>query len=114
MVITPPYAHIHWQSFVRHGLPWITLDALDPGIQEVVTGTQGWGVSTPNAAAVAADTAGFAMFVHIANGVMFAMGCASIIVATGLPSISTFCWLVTFSVDGAVPNGHINEAVAVT
>jgi hypothetical protein len=35
---------------------------------------QGIGVSTPNAAAVAAATAGLAGDIHIPNGMMFVMG----------------------------------------
>ncbi|GHS91511.1 hypothetical protein AGMMS49949_02040 [Alphaproteobacteria bacterium] len=45
------------------------------GIQgAVVTGTQGMGVKTPAAATVAARTAGFAMFWHIAKGIIFSIG----------------------------------------
>jgi hypothetical protein len=39
-----------------------------------ITGRQGMGVSTPRAAAVAAATAGFAIELHIANGMMFTIG----------------------------------------
>lgn len=92
----------------------MTLDALEPGIQEAVDGTHGAGVNTPRAAAVAAATAGFVAVVHIANGGMFVIGAASMIVATGFPSIRSFCWLVTIRVDGAVPKGHVSEAVDVT
>ncbi len=39
-----------------------------------VAGTQGIGVSTPSAAAVAAATVGFAREEHIPKGMMFFMG----------------------------------------
>ena len=112
--MTPPQAHMHWHSFVRHGFPWITLEAFCPGIQDAVTGTQGAGENTPSFAAVAAATAGLVIVVHITNGGMFVIGTASIIVATGFPSIRYFCWLVTTSVEGAVPKVQNSEAVEVT
>jgi hypothetical protein len=47
----------------------------DPGTHGAgMTGTQGMGVSTPSAAAVAAATMGFARELHIPNGGMFMMG----------------------------------------
>ena len=47
----------------------------DPGAQgAAVTGTQGIGVKTPNAAAVAAATCGFAMEVHIPKGMILTIG----------------------------------------
>lgn len=71
------------QMLSREGsLPSSTVAA--PGTQgDVVTGTQGWGVSTPKAAEVAAATAGFARLVHIPNGMTFTMGLWSMMVAAG-------------------------------
>jgi hypothetical protein len=47
----------------------------EPGTQGAgVTGTQGIGVKTPSAAAVAAATVGFASDWHIPKGGMFAIG----------------------------------------
>ena len=47
----------------------------EPGAQgAAVTGTHGCGVRTPIAAAVAAATCGFAMDVHIPNGIIFTIG----------------------------------------
>ena len=47
----------------------------DPGAQgAAVTGTQGIGVKTPSAAAVAAATCGFAMEVHIPKGMILTIG----------------------------------------
>ena len=48
-------------------------------------GTQGWGVSTPIAAAVAEATVGFAMEVHIPQGITLVIGAASAMLATGFP-----------------------------
>ena len=54
--ITPPHIHMHVQVFVNAGLPPIKTVG-EPGVQGVpVAGMQGWGVNTPNAAAVAAAT----------------------------------------------------------
>lgn len=50
----------------------------------VVTGVHGMGVSAPNAAAVAAATAGFAIDLHMANGRIFIKGTLSIIFAAGI------------------------------
>jgi hypothetical protein len=53
--------------------PMVTVWA--PGVQgDIVTGMHGIGVSTPRAAAVAAATAGFAIDMHIPNGMIFTMG----------------------------------------
>ena len=114
MDITPPYAHMHVHSLDRHGLPPAIVVALDPGIHAVVAGMQGCGVRTPSAAAVAAATIGLAGFLHIPMVGILAMGAASWIVATGLPSIRNFCWLVTISGPPTSPKGHMSCAVAVT
>jgi len=85
------------------------------GIQEPVgVGTQGIGVSTPRAAAVADATDGLASELHIPNGGMFVIGTTSEIVAAGLPSIITRLVGITFRVDGAMPKLHVNIAVPVT
>jgi hypothetical protein len=53
--------------------PKVTVAA--PGVQGAgVTGMHGIGVRTPNAAAVADATAGFAIDIHMPNGIMFTMG----------------------------------------
>ena len=70
------------------------------------TGTQGIGVSTPRAAAVAAATIGLASDWHIPNGAMFAPGATSVMVATGLPS-TIGRGATTESVDGASPKLHM-------
>lgn len=87
MEICPAQAHRSLQSCVRQGFPPInTLGCI--GIQLTVTGTQGTGVRTPIAAAVAAATAGFVIVLHIPKGPTFAV-VASMIVAAGFPSANT-------------------------
>jgi hypothetical protein len=85
-----------------------------PGVHGVVTGTQGIGVSTPNAAAVAAATVGFARLVHMPNGAMFTIGAKSMIVAAGIFEHDTIDVGSTVKVEGASPNGHINAAPETT
>ena len=76
LMVRPPLEQINLLSFVRQGWPPIRTEGavgvhVPAGIR-----TQGWGVSTPMAAAVAAATCGFARDVHIPKGVMLD-GCAS-------------------------------------
>jgi hypothetical protein len=68
----------------------------------IVFGTQGIGVSTPSAAAVAEATVGFASDVHIPKGGMFTMGALSMIVAAGAV-VSVFTFDVTIRFEGATP-----------
>ena len=69
--ITPPYAQVALQFRLTAGLPPIRTVG-EPGTHGIGTGTQGIGVSTPSAAAVAATTVGLATEVHIPNGGMLA------------------------------------------
>jgi len=73
-VITPAQMHINWETLSRVGkFPRRTVGA--PGIQGAgVFGMHGIGVSTPNAAAVAAATIGFAMDIHMPKGMIFVIG----------------------------------------
>jgi hypothetical protein len=72
--ITPPQVHISFDWLVSAGmLPIKTVG--DPVTQgAAVAGTQGMGVSTPKAAAVAAATVGFEGELHMPNGRMFTRG----------------------------------------
>jgi hypothetical protein len=80
-----------------------------PGIHGAgAFGTQGMGVSTPSAAAVADATVGLAGLEHIPN----VGNTLSIIVAASCPHTSVFCWDVTISVAGAAPKEHMHTAVA--
>lgn len=74
MLITPAKAHIQVQVLLRAGILLINTVGL-PGIHGAeVIGVQGMGVNTPSAAAVAAATAGLAMLIHIAKGLIFMKG----------------------------------------
>ena len=75
-----------------------------------VAGTHALGVSTPNAAAVAAATAGLAGLEHIPKVVHL----LSIIVAAGIPPIITVCCEETGSTIGTVPNEQVQTAVLTT
>jgi hypothetical protein len=71
-----------WQLSSSIGLPF-TCTVGTPGTQGAdVTGTHGIGVRTPRAADVADATVGLARLEHIPNGLMFAIGMWSMIVAT--------------------------------
>ncbi|MEY2451826.1 MAG: hypothetical protein QOD92_1400 [Acidimicrobiaceae bacterium] len=114
MVMTPPHAQLHMDGDVSAGMFPISVFTA-PGFHGPAgTGTHGIGVSTPSAADVAAATVGFARLVHMPNGGMFIIGTMSLIVAAGLPSMSTRLVGSTFNVDGATPKLHVNIAVAVT
>lgn len=81
--MTPPNAQMHWLVLVNAGAgPDITVG--DPGTHgAVVIGVQGIGTSAPNAAAVAAATAGLARLMHMPNPVMLTNGLLSMMFATG-------------------------------
>lgn len=80
----------------------------DPGTHgAAVTGTQGWGVSTPLLAAVAEATAGLDVVVHIPKGKIFTLGLKSIMVAAGRLPVSTVNCELAINVDGAAPKEHI-------
>ena len=80
----------------------------DPGDHgATVTGTQGIGVSTPKAAAVAAATIGLAGEEHIAKGGMFIMGLLSIMLAAGILLVITLLRGKTINEAGAAPNEQV-------
>ena len=79
---------MHVDVLLRASMPPI-LHVAEPGFQgEVVTGTQGIGVSTPNAAAVAEATVGLAIDVHIPKGGMFVVGMKSMMLAAGVVALT--------------------------
>src|ERR1700733_972520 len=98
--------HMSVQVLSRVGLPAnMTVGA--PGTQgEVVTGTQGMGVRTPIAAAVAAATSGFGGDMHIPNGMMFTSGTLSMMFASGWSVVLTRFTGSTTRVLGATPIMH--------
>ena len=107
--IFPPQLHKHLQLSSKAGI--LDINCLPPGVHGYeTTGTQGIGVRTPIAAAVAEATVGLAIDWHIPNGIMLTMGLLSIILAIGL-----FCTIgrigsATIKVDGAIPKLHCSIA----
>jgi hypothetical protein len=112
--MTPPHEHVHVLGDVSAGWPPIMVRVATGTHGPIGLGTQGIGVSTPRAAAVAEATDGLANELHIPNGGMFVTGTMSAIVAAGLPSIITRLFGITFSVEGATPKLQVTIAVAVT
>jgi hypothetical protein len=85
--------------------PNITVGA--PGTQgEIVTGMHGIGVGTPNAAAVAAATDGFAGDIHMPNGMMFTSGTWSMMFASGCSAVFTRLMGSTVRLLGVIPMLH--------
>jgi hypothetical protein len=74
-----------------------------------ITGTHGCGVNTPNAAAVAAATAGFASDEHMPKGMMFTSGLLSMMFASGV-CVKVRLTGNTTSELGAAPKLHFNVA----
>jgi hypothetical protein len=79
----------------------------------IVTGTQGIGVSTPIAAAVAAMTVGFDGLEHMPNGGTLTIGAKSMMVAAGAP-VSVRLTGKTANAAGAAPKLHCIIAPAHT
>ena len=111
--MTPPQLHVQVDELFRAGtLPIITVG--DPGVQgAAVTGTQGIGVRTPNAAEVAADTLGLDKDWHIPNVGIFRNGAKSMMVAAGAPQRVRRIGR-TLSAPGAIPNEQVIKAPEVT
>src|ERR1041385_3078000 len=83
-VITPAQVHINCDALSSAGaLPSSTVTA--PGTHGAgVFGMHGMGVRTPRAAAVAAATIGFAIDMHMPNGIMLTIGTWSMMLASGV------------------------------
>jgi hypothetical protein len=107
--MTPPQLHVHFDELFRAGILAISTVG-EPGIHgAAVTGTQGIGVSTPKAAAVAAATIGLAIELHIPKGKIFTIGLLSIILAMGIVVVVRFTGK-TIKVPGAKPKEHCSVA----
>ncbi len=105
--ISPAHMHMSMSSSTRAGNP-PTVTVGEPGAQgAAVAGMQGWGVSTPNAAAVAAATCGLAIDMHIPKVGILSIGAKSIMVAAGISEVVTVGAEVAFKTAGATPNVHI-------
>lgn len=100
---------LHWEESVRAACPpiWTVAEPGDHGAE--VTGTQGIGVKTPNAAAVAAATVGLEIELHMPKGRILRIGLLSITVASGMVVTALFNGS-TFNIDGATPKGQLSTA----
>jgi len=107
--MTPPQAHINFDELFSACIFPISTCGLPGAHGAGVTGTQGMGVKTPKAAAVADATVGLAMELHIPKGSMLTIGAKSIIVAAGAVAITRFTGS-TVNVDGAAPKLHCKLA----
>jgi len=106
-VITPPHMHMSVETLSSAGM-FASKTVAAPGVHgAVVAGMHGIGVSTPNAAAVAAATIGFAGDMHMPKGMMFSIGTISMILAAGISLVSIIFVGSTTSELGATPNEHI-------
>ncbi len=110
--IIPPHAQLALHASLSAGI-LRTMTVGEPGAHGAgMTGMHGIGVSTPNAAAVAAATCGLDGLLQTPNGGMFTIGLLSMMLPAGLNSPLTFP--TTTNVDGAIPNVHDIEALIVT
>lgn len=110
----PPQVQLHFDELLSAG--WLPISTVgDPGTHGAgVTGMQGIGVSTPDAAAVAEATVGFAKLLHMPNGGMLAIDVWSMIVAAVSELDDVRLVGSTLSADGVVPKEHVIRALAVT
>ena len=108
--MTPPQVHISLELSCRLGmLPINTVGA--PGRHGAgVAGTQGMGVITPNLAAVAAATTGFAMLLQVPKGRIFTNGLWSMMFAAGMLLVTIPFTGKTISEEGAAPKLHCSIA----
>jgi len=74
-----------------------------------MTGIQGMGVNTPEAAAVADATVGFAKDEHMPKGIIFTIGLLSKMLASGVP-VNTRLMGKTTKELGAAPKLHLRLA----
>jgi hypothetical protein len=103
--ITPPHMHTHLLVLFKVGI-FASKTVGAPGTQGAsVLGIQGIGVKTPNAAAVAAATIGFAGELHTPKGKIFTIGLLSIIFASGV-AVKTLFAGNTINEAGAAPKLH--------
>ena len=113
--IEPPQLQVHRLSLVRAGVP-PTVTFAEPGVQgAAMTGMQGWGVRTPEAAEVADATCGLDRDEHIPNAAMVDIGVISVIFATSWPP----AWVgapagATVSAAGDAPKVQVIWAVLTT
>ena len=109
-----PIEHMQVELLFSAGILAI-MTLLAPGVQGAeITGVQVWGVSTPLAAEVAADTAGLAIEVHIVKPAMLTYGLLSLMLAAGMLAAITLLVGSTVNEPGAEPKEHIIMAPLTT
>ena len=110
----PPQVQLHFDELSSAG--WLPISTVgDPGTHGAgVTGTHGIGVSTPEAAAVADATVGFAKLLHMPNGGMLTIDMWSMIVAAVSELDDVRLVGRTLSADGVAPKEHVMRALVVT
>lgn len=108
--MTPAHRHMSWHELSTAGrFPTRTVGT--PGSHgATVAGTQGMGVNTPSAAAVAAATTGLAGLEHMPNDEIFTIGLWSIMFAAGAPLAMTRLVGKTCNDAGVAPKLHCNTA----
>ena len=107
--IWPPQLHIHLLLSNRAGK--FDIFACPPGVHgAAITGTQGMGVSTPIAAAVAEATVGLAIDWHMPKGAMLTMGLLSMMLPIAIFMHLGRMGSKTENVDGAIPKLHCSMA----
>src|ERR1041385_4427133 len=107
--MTPAHVHISLATLSNAGAAPINTVGAPTTHGAGVTGMHGIGVKTPNAAAVAAATVGFAIELHIPNGRILSIGTLSRMVATGVAATHRFTGS-TVRLLGAAPKLHCNIA----
>jgi hypothetical protein len=105
---TPPNAHWQVLPITSAGAPPMVVVG-EPGTQGVRAGTQGIGVSTPRAAAVAAATVGLARLLHMPKVGMLT-GVEHVTFAAGVASTMTLEVGSTLRLAGARPKLHCTNA----
>jgi hypothetical protein len=109
MLMLPPQMQVSFELSLSAGMPQTnTVEA--PGAHGAgVAGTQGMGVSTPSAAAVAAATTGLDGLWHIPKGGMFMIGMLSMMFAAITLLVMTVFGVGTSEL-GATPIVHFITA----
>jgi hypothetical protein len=97
--------HISFEVLLSAGMLPISAVGAPTIHGAAVAGTQGIGVKTPSAAAVAAATVGFAIEEHMPKGRIFTNGLLSMMFAAGVAVMVRFTGNTT-NVLGATPKLH--------
>lgn len=113
-VMTPAQLHVHMLELLRAGFPPTNTVGLPGAHGAAVTGTQGMGVSTPNAAAVAEATVGLAMLMQTPKVGILTMGLLSMMLAAGMLQPMVSAVGNTIKAPGAAPKEQLINAPLTT